>query len=88
MLEGCGFLRWKGNLICTNFSKFHFSALSHLDGMAAYVNTGGSEDLRLVDRIRVATFREHDLRVEWVTKSWVTKHIRRFALSATASRHT
>ena len=40
--------------------------------MAANVKAGDSDDLRLVDRIRVATFREmHDLGVEWVTKPWV-----------------
>ena len=35
--------------------------------MASNVNAGGSEDLSLVDRIRVAIFREHDLGLEWVT---------------------
>ena len=55
--------------------------------MAANVNAGDFEDLRLVNRFRVATFREHDLGVEWVTKPWVAKPIRRSALSTTASRH-
>ena len=39
-----------------------------MDAMAAKVNAGDLEDRRLVDRFRVATFREHDLGVEWVTK--------------------
>ena len=68
---------WKGNLICTNFRKFHSSELSHLDAMAANVNSGDFEDLRLVDRVRVATFREHDVGVEWVIKPWIAQHIKR-----------
>ena len=51
--------------------------MSHLDAMAANVNAGDFEDLRLVDRFRAATFREHDLGVEWVTKPWVAQHIKR-----------
>ena len=45
--------------------------------MAANVNSGDFEYLRLVDSIRVATFRDHDLGVEWVTKPWVAQHIKR-----------
>ena len=45
--------------------------------MAANVNAGDFENLRQVDRFRVATFREHDLGMEWVTKPWVAQHIKR-----------
>ena len=41
--------------------------MSHFDAMAANVNAGDFEDLRPVDRIRVATCREHDFGVGWVT---------------------
>ena len=45
--------------------------------MAANVNAGDFEDLRQVDRIRVAIFREHDIGNEWVTNPWVAQHIKR-----------
>ena len=46
--------------------------------MAANVQVGDSESVRLVDRIRVMTYREiRDMGVDWLTQSWVAKHVKR-----------
>ena len=78
MLEGCGFLRWKVNLMCTNNPKVHFSVLSHSDAMAPNVKSGGYEGTCTWSTASVATFREmQDLGVDWMTKPCVTQHIER-----------
>jgi len=46
--------------------------------MAASVSSGDSEDLRLVDRIRVMTFKEaRDAGASFITQSWVANRVKR-----------